>query len=161
MFSIDDIKVGVSLGFSFIYFNRPHGLNIVATKTLGVLFLFRLRARTLRACNVPSIKLFWGTLYAAKDITLVGRRLYLITICLWPVEITWSSKLRLNYMNKCYSIYCWRVATMLNRAGDFWDKSPSPPKMKAVIMVVKICMIFVSCVRELNFEIIVRIIHEN
>ena len=44
---------------------------------------------------------------------------------------------------------------------DSRDKLSSPPKMKVVITIVKICMMIMSWLIELNIETIASIIHGN
>lgn len=64
-------------------------------------------------------------------------------------------------MNKGYSLYCWCIAIVLTHMVDSWDKLLGLPKMKVVVIVAKICMMVVSWLEELNFEIIASIIHDN
>ena len=44
---------------------------------------------------------------------------------------------------------------------DSQNKLSSPPKMKVVITIVKICMMIMSWLRKLNIEIIASIFHDN
>ena len=108
------------------------------------------------------LKIFWaGYLKVAKNATLREETFYLTKLSLWPVEIIWWTKTSLNNMNKGYTLYCWCVVIILTCADDSWDKLLGLLKMKVVIIIVKICVMIVSGLREFNCEIIASIIHGN
>ena len=77
------------------------------------------------------------------------------------MDISWLIKFRLKLMNKVYRLSRLCVANVLTCVFDSWDKLLGPPKTKVVITVVKTCMMVVSWLRELHFEIITSVIHSN
>ena len=53
-------------------------------------------------------------------------------------------------MTQGYSLFCWCLAIVLIRVDDAQEKLPSPPKMKVVIVCVKICMMLDIWLQEFN-----------